>query len=117
MNLWQIFHLLNDEQNTQDRQGYQPGTLHDDVVDTPRKWKKSRVIFVNSMSNLFHKDVPLKFIQRVFTTMRECPQHTFQILTKRSGRLREIAKHLEWPDNIWMGVSVENEKAYDWTHT
>ena len=90
---------------------YQNGfrlTLHDDVIDLPRSWKSGRKVFVNSMSDLFHDSVPLSFIQRVFETMRECPQHVFQILTKRSGRLRRIADEIEWPANVWMGVSVEN---------
>lgn len=90
---------------------YQNGfrlTLHDDVVDLPRSWKSGRKVFVNSMSDLFHDNVPLSFIQRVFETMRECPQHVFQVLTKRSGRLRRIADEIEWPANVWMGVSVEN---------
>jgi protein gp37 len=83
-------------------------TLHDDVVDLPRSWKSGRKVFVNSMSDLFHDNVPLSFIQRVFETMRECPQHVFQVLTKRSGRLRRIADEIDWPANVWMGVSVEN---------
>jgi protein gp37 len=83
-------------------------TLHDDVVDLPRSWRSGRMIFVNSMSDLFHDNVPLSFIQRVFETMRECPQHVFQVLTKRSGRLRRIAAEIDWPENVWMGVSVEN---------
>jgi protein gp37 len=66
------------------------------------------MIFVNSMSDLFHRDVPLEFIQRVFQTMRECPQHVFQILTKRSERLQKIASGIDWPPNVWIGVSVEN---------
>jgi protein gp37 len=66
------------------------------------------MIFVNSMSDLFHRDVPLEFIRRVFVTMSECPQHTFQILTKRSDRLRALAPRIKWPSNVWMGVSVEN---------
>lgn len=86
-------------------------TLHLDLIDTPKKWKKPSVVFVNSMSDLFHKDVPLEFIQQVFKTMNECPQHTFQVLTKRSGRLKQIAHKLPWTENIWMGVSVENEKV------
>ena len=69
------------------------------------------MIFVNSMSDLFHRDVPLEFIQRVFQTMRDCPQHTFQILTKRSDRLRQLAAQIDWPANVWMGVSVEDAKA------
>jgi protein gp37 len=90
---------------------YQNGfrlTLHKDVVDLPRSWRSGRVIFVNSMSDLFHRDVPLEFIQRVFQTMRECPQHVFQILTKRSERLRKLATQIDWPPNVWIGVSVEN---------
>lgn len=83
-------------------------TLHEDLVDLPLKWKQPRVIFVNSMSDLFHIDVPIDFIQRVFSTMARCPQHTFQVLTKRSERVREVADQLQWPRNVWMGVSVEN---------
>lgn len=85
-------------------------TLHHDVLNYPRKWKKSRLIFVNSMSDLFHKDVPSKFIKDVFKVMNECPQHNFQVLTKRSGRLKKIANQLTWTNNIWMGVSVENQE-------
>lgn len=84
-------------------------TLHEDLLETPLQWKQPRVIFVNSMSDLFHNDVPLSFIQQVFATMQQCPQHTFQVLTKRSERIREVASQLPWPDNIWMGVSVESE--------
>jgi protein gp37 len=84
-------------------------TLHNDKVNEPRKKKKGGVIFVNSMSDLFHKDVTLQFIQKVFKTMNETPQHTYQVLTKRSERLAEISDELEWSDNIWMGVSIENE--------
>ena len=83
-------------------------TLHEDLVDAPKAWKSPRVIFVNSMSDLFHEKVPLAFIKKVFATMRACPQHTFQILTKRSARLAELAPALDWAPNIWMGVSVES---------
>lgn len=86
-------------------------TLHEDLIDMPRRWRKGRIVFVNSMSDLFHEDVPLEFIRRVFTTMCECPQHTFQVLTKRSARLREVADRLDWPPNVWMGVSVEDARA------
>ena len=86
-------------------------TLHQDLVQLPKRWRESRVIFVNSMSDLFHEQVPLDFIQRVFATMRECPQHTFQILTKRSARLRQLADELDWPTNVWMGVSVEDARV------
>lgn len=89
------------------RNGFQL-TLHDDVIDLPRSWKNGRRVFVNSMSDLFHDNISLSFIQRVFETMRECPQHVFQVLTKRSARLSRIASGIEWPPNVWMGVSVEN---------
>ncbi|MGK5511729.1 DUF5131 family protein [Brevibacillus formosus] len=84
-------------------------TLHHDLVELPLQWKKPRKIFVNSMSDLFHKDIPDDFIFRIFETMEKASWHTFQILTKRSDRLAELAPHLPWPKNIWQGVSVENE--------
>ncbi len=83
-------------------------TLHHDLIERPRFWSKPRIIFVNSMSDLFHEEVPFQFIRDMFETMVDCPQHTFQILTKRSERLRKIAARLPWPENIWMGVSVED---------
>ena len=83
-------------------------TLHPDALAIPLGWKKPRVIFVNSMSDLFHKDVPIQFIQQVFTVMRTTPHHQFQILTKRADRLADLDAQLFWSDNIWMGVSVEN---------
>ena len=82
-------------------------TLHRDQLDLPRRWASARVVFVNSMSDLFHKDVPLGFIRDVFAVMAETPRHTYQVLTKRSKRLAQIADKLEWSPNIWMGVSVE----------
>jgi protein gp37 len=82
-------------------------TLHRDLVSLPLKWKKAQMIFVNSMSDLFHEDVPTEFIRSVFDTMNLAAQHTFQVLTKRSFRLRELSKDLVWTDNIWMGVTVE----------
>jgi protein gp37 len=85
-------------------------TLHPDVLNEPRKWRPS-VIFVNSMSDLFHEDVPLEYIQRVFTVMNECPQHQFQVLTKRAERVELLSPLLNWTENIWMGVSVENEET------
>ncbi len=91
-------------------------TLHEDALDIPFGWKKPRLVFVNSMSDQFHEDVPLEFIQRVFETMVRCPQHTFQILTKRSQRLREIAHLLPWPPNVWMGVSVEDSRVINRVH-
>jgi protein gp37 len=86
-------------------------TLHPDLLDVPRRWRQARVVFVNSMSDLFHHDIPLAYIQRVFATMRDCPHHTFQVLTKRSERLAELAPQLPWPSNVWMGVSVEDARV------
>ncbi len=86
-------------------------TLHHDLVELPLKWKTPRRIFVNSMSDLFHKDVPLEFIQAVFETMRKAHWHTFQILTKRSDRLLELSGSLPWPPNVWQGVSVEDHRV------
>ena len=85
-------------------------TLQHDIVDLPLRWKQPKVIFVNSMSDLFHKDIPDDFIKRVFRTMELAHWHTFQILTKRSERLAEIAGNLTWPKNVWMGVSVESDE-------
>lgn len=86
-------------------------TVHWDKVDEPRRWKKPQTIFVNSMSDMFHDKVPFQFIEAVFRTMKECPQHTFQVLTKRSKRLLELSPHLNWTPNIWQGVSVEDERV------
>ncbi|WP_235559419.1 DUF5131 family protein, partial [Microbacterium sp. Leaf351] len=72
-------------------------------------WGGRRVVFVNSMSDLFHARVPLDFVHRVFDVIRDTPQHTYQVLTKRSSRLPRVADKLDWPSNLWMGVSVENE--------
>ena len=90
-------------------------TIHEDELDTPYSWKKPKVVFVNSMSDMFHKDVPIGFIQKVFKVMNENPQHIFQVLTKRSDILRYYDSEgwLDWSPNIWMGVSVENEKVMD----
>jgi len=85
-------------------------TLQEDIVELPLKWKKPRIIFVNSMSDLFHKDVPDEFIIRCFKVMTEASQHKFQVLTKQPGRAAELAANIEWSDNIWMGTSVENSK-------
>jgi protein gp37 len=82
------------------------------ALDLPRTWKKGRLIFVNSMSDLFHEAVPLEFIERVFKTMRETPQHTYQVLTKRAERLRQLSGQLRWAENVWMGVSVESEQYW-----
>ena len=84
-------------------------TLHDDSIETPIHWTRPQLIFVNSMSDLFHKDVPLEFIQRIFDTMNMANWHQYQILTKRAERLEELSPQLDWAEHIWMGVSVENE--------
>jgi protein gp37 len=88
-------------------------TLHPDTLQIPYSWKKSKVVFVNSMSDLFHKDVPLDYIKKVFKVMNETPQHTYQVLTKRGDLLEKYDKELTWTPNIWMGVSVENDKVTD----
>jgi protein gp37 len=85
-------------------------TVHENALEMPLRWKKPQRIFVNSMSDLFHEEVPDTFIFKVFKIMRRASWHQFQILTKRSHRLREMSPHLHWADNIWMGVSVENRK-------
>ena len=90
------------------RHGFQLA-IHEDILEDPLHWKKPQMIFVNSMSDLFHKDVPLDFIQRAFDVMRQAHWHTFQVLTKRSERLLEIDSEIDWPKNVWMGVSVENQ--------
>lgn len=82
-------------------------------LEQPLLWKKPRIIFVNSMSDLFHESVPLSFIQKVFKVMEEAHWHVFQVLTKRAERMEELAQHLNWPENVWMGVSVES-RDYLW---
>ena len=89
------------------RNGFQL-TVHPHMLDRPLGWKKPQMVFVNSMSDLFHQDVPLDFIQQVFAVMREAHWHTFQVLTKRAERLAALDADLDWPANVWMGVSVEN---------
>ncbi|MDD5188642.1 MAG: DUF5131 family protein, partial [Methanoregula sp.] len=84
-------------------------TLHERMLPLPLTWKKPRMIFVNSMSDLFHKDVPTEFIEKTFDVMRKASWHTFQVLTKRSDRLREIEEKISIPKNVWFGVSVECE--------
>jgi len=88
-------------------------TLKEHLVDLPKKWKAPRIVFVNSMSDLFHRDVPDAYIQRVFKVMVDCPQHTFQVLTKRAERLARLAPKLPWPSNVWMGVSIESN-SFAW---
>ena len=85
--------------------------LHEDALTIPFGWRSPRLIFVNSMSDLFQKDVPLSFIQQVFEVMTACPHHTFQILTKRPEIAAEHANQLNWPTNVWLGTSVENAKV------
>ncbi|MCB9106129.1 MAG: phage Gp37/Gp68 family protein [Anaerolineales bacterium] len=85
-------------------------TLHEHLLERPLEWKKPQVIFVNSMSDLFHEDVPFDFIEKIFDVMRRAYWHHFQVLTKRSQRLLELDPEIEWPENVWMGVSVENDK-------
>lgn len=88
-------------------------TLHHDLVDLPIRWRQPRVVFVNSMSDLFHESIPFSFIKAVFSTMQKAYWHTFQILTKRAERLQELAPQLPWPRNVWMGVTVE-QQDYAW---
>jgi protein gp37 len=101
-------------QNDGDPRTSGPGfgvTIHPQSLDEPYRWRQPRVVFVNSMSDLFHARVPMDFISDVFDVCRDTPHHTYQILTKRSLRLRRIAEKLDWPTNVWMGVSVENADA------
>ncbi|MCM3885845.1 DUF5131 family protein [Frankia sp. R82] len=101
-------------QNDGDPRTSGPGfgvTVHPDVLAVPRRWREPRLIFVNSMSDLFHARVPVAFIRAVFEVMADTPQHTFQVLTKRSRRLARLAGDLDWPSNVWMGVTVENAAA------
>jgi len=88
-------------------------TLHEECLIEPFSWRKPARIFVNSMSDLLHADIPLAYIQKVFTVMNANPQHIFQVLTKRANRLGEIVQHVDWSDNIWLGVTVENDKHKD----
>lgn len=88
-------------------------TLHPDVLELPLAWRKPKVIFVNSMSDLFHEAVSLDFVKEVFRVIGAASWHTFQVLTKRSGRLAEVAGQLEWPTNLWMGVSIESSQYLD----
>jgi protein gp37 len=90
-------------------QGFQ-FTMHPDRLEEPKRWRKPSMIFVNSMSDLFHEQMPLEYLQQIFQVMRECPQHIFQILTKRHERLLELSKFLEWTPNIWIGVSAKSRQ-------
>ena len=98
-------------QNDGDPRTSGPGfglTIHPDTLEIPLGWRRPRMVFVNSMSDLFHARVPIEFTQQVFEVMRATPQHTYQLLTKRSLRLRRLSDGLDWPPNVWMGVSVED---------
>jgi protein gp37 len=92
--------------------GFEP-SVHEQSLSLPLRWKKPRIIFVNSMSDLFHERIPFDFIEAVFAMMRAAHWHTFQVLTKRSERLWELSNRLTWPKNVWMGVSVESQE-YSW---
>lgn len=83
-------------------------TIHPSALAVPAKWRKPRMVFVNSMSDLFHPKVPIGFVRDIFDVIRETPQHTYQILTKRALRMARLSERLDWPDNIWMGTSVED---------
>ena len=80
-------------------------TVHHDTLDIPRRWREPRVVFVNSMSDLFHARVPLAYVSQVFDVMRETPRHTYQVLTKRAARLAKVAPLLDWPPNVWGSAS------------
>ena len=102
-------------QNDGDPRTSGPGfgvTTHPASLSQPYRWRKPVTVFVNSMSDLFHAKVPLSFVQDVFDVMADTPQHTYQVLTKRSKRLRRVSDKLVWPNNVWMGVSVEEPKVY-----
>ena len=101
-------------QNDGDPETSGPGfglTLHPQTLGKPYGWKRPRTVFVTSMSDLFHPEVPLAFIQDTFKVMAETPQHTYQVLTKRPGRARNLADELEWPENLWLGTSVEDARV------
>jgi len=85
-------------------------TLHYDLLSHPLKWKSPKMIFVNSMSDLFHEDVPIAFIKTIFKTIKNAHWHTFQVLTKRAKRLSDLSSELEWPKNLWIGVTIESGK-------
>lgn len=88
-------------------------TLHPNTLEIPYSWKKTRIVFVNSMSDLFHEDIPFDYVQKVFRVMNDNPQHIFQVLTKRAEQLSKLHTRLNWPSNTWMGVTVES-KEYEY---
>ena len=85
-------------------------TLQPQMLELPLRWRTPKRVFVNSMSDLFHQDVPLSYIREVFDVMRRANWHQFQVLTKRQDRLAALATSLDWPPNVWMGVSIENRR-------
>ena len=88
-------------------------TIHPNALHQPHKWRSPKVVFVNSMSDLFHAKVPTSFVRDIFDVMRETPRHTYQALTKRAHRMERVADKLDWPENLWMGVSVESSDVVD----
>jgi protein gp37 len=101
-------------QNDGDPRTSGPGfgvSVHENTLTAPLRWREPRIVFVNSMSDLFHARVPTEFVGRVFAVMAATPQHTYQVLTKRATRLRRLAPELPWPSNVWVGVSVEDADA------
>lgn len=100
-------------QNDGDPRSSGPGfalTIHPDTLEIPYRWRQPRIVFVNSMSDLFHPDVPVSYIRDVFDVIADTPRHTYQVLTKRSKRMKDLASELDWPENLWMGVSVETDR-------
>lgn len=95
------------------KDGFNKVRVHEDSLKIPYSWKGSKTVFVNSMSDLFHPEVPFEFIEKVFAVMNYTPQHTYQVLTKRADRLYELHHNLNWTKNIWMGVSVEDKRVTD----
>jgi protein gp37 len=95
------------------KDGFKKVKIHEDSLNIPYSWKGSKTVFVNSMSDLFHPEVPFEFIEKVFAVMNDTPQHTYQVLTKRAERLYELHHKFNWTKNIWMGVSVEDKRVTD----
>lgn len=95
--------------NIRYKNGFQP-TVHEDLIDLPFQWKTPKRVFVNSMSDIFHEQIPDKYILQIFETMNQCRQHEFQVLTKRPERLSSLNDKIVWTDNIWMGVTIESNK-------
>lgn len=103
-------------QNDGDPRTSGPGfgvTVHGESLSIPKRWREPKLVFVNSMSDLFHARIPLEYVQDVFKVMADTPRHTYQILTKRASRLAKLAPKLDWPSNVWIGVSVEDQNHTD----